>query len=338
MAVFKKENMVNVPLAMPTNPPAGQYPSSGYSNSPTHSGVHYSPTPVLGSKLWLTHTPYIGYNDDYENPMVYRSDDSVSENFKKTFIPYSENPLVGKYGEPEDLSFNADVDVLLHNEKVHVIHRPVLNKNTTTQEYDWWVEYFQSTDDGNGNLTGFTPPIRLYGGLNNGINTLAAASPALVYWNGNYRIYDLVTTAWNSVGGYCLGLRIMDSPNFGVGSHSAFNFGRIYGYKIEAWHLSVFEHDGKLYSIVCAKTQGYNGNDSGGIYLGQFDSTGTNLYIFRKKLTDFRTYRSDAYIDENGDFHLYAAMFNEPYDAYVSAKLILGAKMKFSSLLKIVKG
>lgn len=332
MAIFLKDRMKEVVLIPPATPPAGQYPSTAYGNSPVHVGVHYSKNPVIGSKVWLSMSPYIGYNDDFENPCIYRSDDSVTEDFATKFIPYNKNPLVGKPGEPDDLSFNADPDVITEDGVVHIINRPVINKNTTTLEKDWYVDYFKTTD-----FVEFTPPVRIYGGLFNGIDNLAIASPAIVFWNNNFRIYDLVTTSWNSVEGYCYGMRIMDSPTMGLNSHSSYTFGRFYGYKLEPWHMSVFEYNGKLYSIVCAKTRGFNGADSGRIYLGIFDDTGTNLYIFRKPLTDFRTYRSDAYVRDDGVFVLYASMFDEPYGGINNARRILADAMDFEKLLSRVR-
>lgn len=307
-AIFKYSETKRITLTPPSNPPVGQYPSGQYADAPVHIGVHYSTVPVLGSKLWLVMSPYPQYNDDYENPCVYRSDDSLGESIPSTFIPYSKNPLVGKIGDPGDISFNSDPDIITHGGKVYVLNRP---HQRATVPYDLWVEYFESTDDGAGNLTGFTTPVRLYTAMNNGINNIGIASPAIVFWNNNFRIYDLVTTSWNSVDGYCYGMRIMDSPTMGLNSHSSYTFGRFYGYKLEPWHMSVFEHNGKLYSIMCAKTRGYNGPDSGKIYLGEFDSTGTDLYIHRKPLTDFNSYRGDAYIDDDGNFILYSINYPE---------------------------
>lgn len=307
-AIFKYAETTRITLTPPATPPVGQYPSGQYPDAPVHMGVHYSTVPVLGSKLWLVMSPYPGFNDDYENPCVYRSDDSLGESIPSTFIPYSANPLVGKIGDPGDISFNADPDIITHEGKVYVLNRPW---QRATAPSDLWVEYFESTDDGAGNLTGFTTPVRLYTAVDNVINSLGAGSPAIVFWNNNFRIYDLITASWNSVDGYCYGMRIMDSPTMGLNSHSSYTFGRFYGYKLEPWHMSVFEHAGKLYSIMCAKTRGYNGQDSGRIYLGEFDSTGTDLYIHRKPLTDFNSYRGDAYIDDDGNFILYSINYPE---------------------------
>ena len=93
-SIFKYAETTRITLTPPSNPPVGQYPSGAYPDKPVHVGVHYSTVPVLGSKLWLVHSPYPGSNDDYENPCVYRSDDSLGESIPLTFIPYSANPWV----------------------------------------------------------------------------------------------------------------------------------------------------------------------------------------------------------------------------------------------------
>tara|TARA_R110002049_G_scaffold199037_1_gene369065 strand:- start:4454 stop:5392 length:939 start_codon:yes stop_codon:yes gene_type:complete len=294
---------------------------AGYPYAPTHIGIDYSATPVKGARVWGVFSPYPGFNDDFENPCVVWAEDF--DDYPTIFKAWANNPIFEQptTGTVGDSSFNADPDVLIEGQDVHFTNRPVYRDETGF--IDSRNDYFKAI--GTTSLTGFEPLKTLHSGAPTTI------SPSLVKFNGKYRIYDFLGNAWNSVNGKLNRMRIWEGDTLDTGSMIEQNDGCILGYRIQPWHLSVFNHNGKLYSIVCAKEDGTTGAQTGRIYLGEFDPTGQDLYIYRKPLTDFVTYRSDAYVNENGLFVLYAAYFEN------DERRILADAMDFDLLLKKIK-
>ncbi len=311
MSIFKEINMTTCFLPHP----------AGYTYAPTHIGVDYSATPVKGARVWASFSPYPGFNDDFENPCVVYANDYVD--FPTQFTAYPNNPIFEKpdTGEPNDLSFNADCDLMIKGNDIHVTNRPWFRTSLGTVNVR--NDYFKGI--GTNSLTGFEPLETLYEGLD------VIGSPSLVGFNDKFRIYDFITNAWNSPTGKLNRMRIWEGDTLGTNSLTELNDGCILGYRIQPWHLSVFNHNGKLYSIVCANEDGTTGAQTGRIYLGEFDPTGQDLYIYRKPLTDFVTYRSDAYVNEDGLFVLYAAYFEN------NERRILADAMDFDLLLKKIK-
>lgn len=295
---------------------------NGYTYAPIHFGVDYSPQPVMGARVWASFSPYPSFDDRFENPCVVYAEDF--EDYPTQFKAYKNNPIFerARLGVENDRSFNADPDLIIHNNQIHVINRPWY-RTTSNALVDVRCDYFKSI--GSNSLDTFEKLITLYKDEKN-----VFASPSLVFFNGKFRIYDLITSSWNKSNGSCKALRIFEADELRESSVKFLKNGSILGYKIEPWHLSVFNHNGKLYSIVSAKSHWSTGFKSGAIYLGEFDKSGENLVVYSKPLTDFVTYRSDAYVDERGLFVLYASYFDNDRQIYADS-------IDFEYLLKLVK-
>ena len=80
-------------------------------------------------------------------------------------------------------------------------------------------------------------------------------------------------------------------------------YGSILG-NVEPWHIDVFEHDGKLYAVLCCVV------DNRANYTFNFLAVSEdweNFRIYEKPLSSIKSYRSSAFVREDGMFILYLA-------------------------------
>jgi hypothetical protein len=164
-------------------------------------------------------------------------------------------------------------------------------------------------------------------------------SPAWAFINGKYTIFDINSGSYNYAdkNNECMYIRMSQAQTLGLDAMAEVRKIGILGHQIEPWHLSVFEYAGRYYSIICGTTRGVPSISSGRIYLAEFDANVKNLFIYSKPLFELRAYRSDAYVDENGLFVLYANTFEDTsYGGYsgTQGKDIFVASMDFETLLK----
>lgn len=336
-SVFSKANFQLCSVPHPTSPPAGQYPSGIYPYAPVHIGVHYVPTGFNGAKIWLSNSPYAPGTtnaDHYENPCVWRSDDTVYP--PTNFIAYSKNPLIGKIGTSTTRDFNSDPDIIIANDELILLNREFY-RNSDGSPIDIYSCFFKGVFSG-GTLTDFTPKVKLIEQLDSDVYPNYIGSPALIYWQNKYTIFDILSGSFNSSDKNmeCKYIRMSQCDSLGLGSMSEIRKIGILSNNIEPWHISVFEYSGKLYAIVNGTTRGKTGMDSARIYFAEFDSEVKNLFIHSRPLTDFRTYRSDAFIDENGLFILYASSYLDTFNGGTGAGGVdmFVTSMYFSDLYK----
>lgn len=347
-SIFKKSDYKLVNLPPPTSPPVGQFPSGTYPNAPVHNGVQYVQGGFKGSKVWVSNSPYPNFDDDYENPCVWHSNDSVYPPIN--FTGYSKNPIIGKIGNSTSISFSADPDILIKDGELFVFNR------------EWWrddmdypafvpstrirLNMYKGVFSGN-TLTDFEAPIMIFEGVGNYTSASGApsgypsGSPSIFYDSvtSKFVCVDLVTGSWNDASKPCWEIRKSVATSFSTNCFSTWTKVHFTGYKIEPWHMAVFKANDKFYAIVCATERGFNGADSGRIYLGEFSTDLNTLTIFGKALTDFRAYRSSAFVDENGLFVLYANSYNDTFNGGtgVSGKDVFMTSRSFAEVLDQVK-
>ena len=99
------------------------------------------------------------------------------------------------------------------------------------------------------------------------------------------------------------------------------------------WHMSLFVHEGVIYTIIACVKKG----DPRRIiqHIGIMDVENGELTICETPLTDYNSYRSSAYVDEDGTFVLYNATLHENVAgcSSVDGRDILVAKCPFHSIL-----
>lgn len=300
--VFKEEDFELCDLPLP----------DGYPNSWTHAGIEYVMDGYGGFHYFLTCSPYPNYNDDYENPMLFYAEARAGNIPPTSFTPYPHNPLQSDPGD----GYNADPDILYADSSLHIINRPYLRPDSI------WVNIQHSVII-NEKLC-FTKPTILYSNhqepYNFGQDSLSKTtliSPSLVKYNGKYRCYHLVTNSYND-NSDCKGIVIMEGDSISTNDpFKMIKIGQINACPAKPWHMDVFQYSGKLYAIVCAYVPKENHFQNIPIvgrflvkerhcyqYLAVSDD-GINFKVYPKPLTTINSYRSSAFVREDGMFILY---------------------------------
>lgn len=284
----------------------------GYPHSWTHAGIEYVEEGYNGYQYFLTCSPYPNYNDDYENPMFYYAN-SREENLPPIeFVAFKGNPLQEDPGN----GYNADPDVIFADSNLYVINRPYLRPDSV------WVNIQKCLVDSG--LFTFSNPTQLYNNKQKPYNfgflpsyKTTLISPSIIKYGDGYRIYHLATNSYNDNSG-CEGVIIMASDTIdGNGSYKFYKTGTISNFNAKPWHFDVFKYHNKLYAIICAyihedpfwehipifarftshERKCYQ-------YLAESDD-GINFKVYDTPLTVINSYRSSAFVREDGVFVLY---------------------------------
>lgn len=320
---------------------------SGYPLSWTHAGIEYVKDSFNGYQYFLTCSPYPNYNDDFENPMFYYAN-ARKKNFPPTeFIPYRANPLQNDPGD----GYNADPDVIYTDSSIYVINRPYIRPDSI------WVNIQKCLVDSDGGFE-FTKPIILYTNKQKPYNfgfpkscLTTLVSPSIVKYNGVYRCYQLVTNSYND-NSDCKGIVIMEGNSLDhTNSLSYLQKGEISNFRAKPWHIDVFSYKNKLYAVICA----YVHEDyllEHIPYISRFftherkchqylavSEDGMNFKVFDKPLTKINSYRSSAFVREDGLFVIYISTlgYKPKGNQSEDGRNIMVAYKPFEDILKKIK-
>ena len=251
-SVFKTEDLLICSLKLP----------DGYPQSQTHAGISYIEDSLCKYKYWLVTTPYpnitSGYGDQFENPMLYFANE-LESNPPIDFNDYEYNPLVERPTVYKNTSYNSDPDIFYKDSTVHIIYRTYqpgfpLYKGANYTYDKLSICYIQSIVKGNV-LLGFTEPVDLLtANLDLYEDCYPYISPSLIYYKNLYRIFYLVTNTYND-GKATRYLKMLSSNQLNTIEFIEKDIYLLTG-DLNPWHMSVFEYNDKLYSIVCCTKNG----------------------------------------------------------------------------------
>ena len=259
---------------------------SGYpKQSQTHPAIVFIPQKWNNYSFWLATTPYPDGNIEFENPCIYKSNDSIN------FLPIEKNPILGY---PGNNAYNSDPELFLHDNNLFCIVRENENEN--------YLREIKLLSSSNGN--DWSLPTTIY--VSNDENR-QLLSPSYLKRNGKHFIYFLSGDAGIGKNGKCTGIEIIESENlidFKLFSNG--NFTNKNEVKIEPWHFDLFEYDSRLYMILCGRDKNKTTfRNPMYTYLAVSDDY-TNFSIFPKPIIRYlKSYRPSAYIDDSGVLHIY---------------------------------
>ncbi len=322
----------------------------GYKQSQTHSGValyngvYYlttSPYPSLSQPLWLLYVKAairklsLGLffktfeAEEWENPCLYVEKERRSH-FPYKFELMQSSPLMPTpspyYGLP---AYNSDPDLFVENDTIHVLNRIVYRTHQGSGDgrYKFIVRLYH--------ICGLIDEKR-FKHLSTELlleSDRNLASPSLFYYQGNYCLTELETYSYND-GLSFTGLFIARSSTIN-GLKQTLNWDKVVvdSQKMLPWHMSVFQYDGKVFAIVACVEAGVK--QRCWQMLGEFNDDLTYLKIFKTPLTDYKSYRGSALVDENGEFVLYNTTVHERIKSSysVDGRDVIMAHKSFSELL-----
>lgn len=341
--VFNKESFTLCEVPVP----------KGYPQSQTHSGIAFyagryylttSPYPVVKyskfvkyfrigvrklSHGWLF-KPIIG--EKYENPCLYVGD-VVNSGFPTKFIPMTTHPLMETperhYGLP---AFNSDPDIFIEDGIFLILNRSVFRTRILEKGYESITNIYL--------IKGIAEGDRFKFMSNHLIKEWDKpyASPCLTKYKSEYVFTYLDTNSGND-GETFNGLYIeklddiVDLKKQNVTQKVAVDSSHLL-----PWHMSLFHHEGKLYTIIACVEKG---DKSRKIWqmLGEFNDDLSKLTVFPRPLTDYNSYRGAAYVNDQGIFVLYSTTVHERVrgSQSVDGRDVVMANKPFGELLIEIK-
>lgn len=316
----------------------------GYPQSQTHSGIA-----LHNGKYYLTTSPYPNpryskfelyfrvavrklsrglffknyRGEDYENPCLYVGSD---ETIPTKFHIIEGSPLMTK---PKDVyglgSYCSDPDIFIEGDEIYVLNRESLRKSTigTPEE-----RYITSTFVIKLNVTG----TKIHDKTITPLFNEQFASPCLTKYNDVF-IYTCIDTNSYNTGEPCKAIYIRKSDSIERNWSEKCKVELIRG-EFEPWHMSLFQHNGVLYTIIACVKQG----DSHRCWqmLGEFSSDLSSLKIYQTPLTDYKSYRGAACVRGDGEFILYSTTVHEKIKGgrSVDGREVIMAHMPFKDLLR----
>ena len=339
--IFRKENFELCHVPVP----------KGYPQSQTHAGVATdgrfiylttSPFPVIirprimnylmAAVRRLTFGLICGNNvppDYYENPCLYIGDSyPLSSNFELM----QERPLmqtpVQYYNLP---SYNSDPDISIYDDVLYILNRPVYRTKMLDRcRYEAVSRTYLIRGYNDNYHFKFTnlDLLKEYSA-----SERRFVSPCLTRFMNKFYLFEIETNSYND-GCTFDGIYSIHSESI-EGLKRAENWSKI---KINSselipWHMSVFQHNGKLYTIIaCVKR---NVPRRCWQMLGAFSNDMKTLRIYKTPLTDFNSYRGAAFVDDDSNFIFYNTTVGEKIDKgnSVDGREIIVASMNFNELL-----
>ena len=260
-------------------------PDSYPKQSQTHPAIVFSPEKWNEFSYWIATTPYPDEDIKFENPCIYKSNDSVN------FLPVNKNPILDY---PGNNAYNSDPELFLHEDKLYCIVRE--------NENEKYLREIKLLSSSNGN--DWTLPKTIY--VSNDENR-QLLSPSYIKRNGKHFIYFLNGDAGIGKNGKCTGIEIIESENLSdFKLFSSGNFTNKNEVKIEPWHFDLFEYENRLYMILCGRDKNKTTfRNPMYTYLAVSDDY-LNFSIFSKPIIrHLKSYRPSAYIDDLGGLHIY---------------------------------
>ena len=284
----------------------------GYPNSWTHASIEYVKDSVNGFQYFFACSPYPNYDDKYENPMFYYANARKGNRPPIVFIPYDGNPLQ----ETPECGYNSDPDVVYLDSNLYVLNRTYIRHEIESAT-------IQKCNVSDGKFC-FSSPILIYDseqepkhfGFGDYKPTLI--SPSIIKYMHGLRCYQLATNSYND-NSECKGVIVMKGNN-PISDHgfTVEKIGKIdMPEGAKPWHIDVFNYHGKLFAIICAYIHPnkfilkipylrrfYLKERYCTQYLAVSDD-GINFKAYDKPLTSINSYRSSAFVREDGLFVLY---------------------------------
>ena len=337
--VFKKQDFIVCHVPVP----------KGYPPSQTHVGVYptnrllllsSSPFPNVRHSKWRDYLHVVLRKmtkgllgnqtkaESFENPCIYSSKDGVYFNLMQS-RPLMEAPDA-YYGLP---AFNSDPDIFVENDTVYVLNRVVFRTKMTPgrhrDEYVIRIYLIKGLlDEGRFKLIS----ISLFKDT-----TDLIVSPCLTKYKGDYVYTSLWTNCYND-GESFEGLKFIKAPLFGeLYDNEDWHEVSVNTDKWAPWHMSVFVHNDRAYSIIACIERGKPHRCWQ--MLGEFSEDLSSLRVFQTPLTDYKSYRGAAYVDGEGEFFLYNTTVNEQIKGgrSVDGREVIMAHMPFEKLLSELK-
>lgn len=326
---------------------------SGYPQSQTHSGIalyegrYYlttSPYPVvkypkfvkylrIGIRkltMGLLFKPIIG--ESYENPCLYVGD-SDGFGFPSKFKPMTSRPLMQTperyYGLP---AFNSDPDIFIEDGMFYILNRSVFRTRKLARGYESVTNIYL--------IRGYTEGNRFKQISNRLIKEWYKpyASPCLTKFQNEYIFTYLDTDS--AIDGETFNGLYFEKMNRIEEIHEK---KEVHIIEVESgnllpWHMSLFQHDGKLYTIIACVERGDRERKIWQM-LGEFSDDLSRLKVYPRPLTDFNSYRGAAYVTEDGIFGLYSTTVHEriPGSKSVDGRDVVLASIRFAELLKEIR-
>ena len=340
--VFSKEDFLLCDVPVP----------KGYPQSQTHAGIalyrgnYYlttSPYPNKCYPRWLAYVRILlrkltgnvfhrlGDGEYYENPCLYRGL-KTGDDIPSRFEPLGSNPLVPAPKSQGGLpAYNSDPDLFIENGRAYILNRTVYRTKMTDAGYESRTEISLLEGD-------------LFGGDSWNQRLLkrwdkSFVSPCLTKYDGKYRLAYLDTNSALDASTFG-GLYIESADSLeGLSDTSDGSSVQVNAGDMLPWHLSLFQFQGELYSIIAC---GDKGDPTKKVWqmLGVFKNDLSELDVFPVPLTDYRSYRGSACITEDETFVLYSTTVWEsiPGGKAVDGREVIVAKMPFSDLLDKARG
>ena len=269
----------------------------------------------------------------YENPCLYVGKCKLPNKIPTDFIPIPPFPLQNTPEKYNDLpAYNSDPDLFIEEGKIYVLNRTVYRTKILEHGYEskTRVSLIRGTIEGEKYTL-------------NGVDSLKYdsnpyISPCLTKFRGKYIFTYLDTNSAIDANTF-EGLYIQKVNAISeLSEKKQFEEVKVQSGDFLPWHMSIFEYDGKLFSIIaCVK----KGDISRKIWqmLGIFNEELTELKIYETPLTDYRSYRGAALVREDGMFILYNTTVWEKIKGSksVDGRDVIVAQMPFKELLSKIR-
>jgi hypothetical protein len=254
--------------------------------SQTHPAIIFSSCKWNNYAYWIATTPYPDGNIKYENPCIYKSNDSVF------FQPIIKNPILD---HPGGNAYNSDPELFLFGDNLYCIVRENENGKFLRE-----IKLLSSINGQDWNL-----PKTIYTSNDENRQLL---SPSYIYRNGKHLIYFLNGDAGVGRNGKCTGIEIIESDNLNIGNFKIQATGFFINkdnMRIEPWHFDLFEYNNHLYMILCGRDKNKTTfRNPMYTYLAVSEDY-VNFKIYAKPIIRYlKSYRPSAYLN-NGTLHLY---------------------------------
>lgn len=326
----------------------------GYPQSQTHAGIAMykgayllttSPFPSISLGKWVARIRRVLYliscklifkpirGEYFENPLIYKSvqdNNSPAINFQLM----QDRPLMESpdpyFGYP---AFNSDPDIFIDGDVVNVLNRVIYRTKVCSGESlnKYYTRLFlvQGIVDGH--------KFKFYKNELLKENDIMYASPCMLKYKDRYILTYLDTISYID-GKTFNGLYFVEGASVDdVKNNENWKKIDVDSPGFLPWHMSIFEYEGKLYSIVaCVKE---NEPQRCWQMFGEISSNMREMYIYRTPLTDFNSYRGSACVTEDGEFVLYSTTVHEKikYGNSIDGREVIMAHMPFEVLLKKIK-
>lgn len=338
---FKKEDFILCDVPVP----------KGYPQSQTHAGIA-----VYNGKFYLTCSPYplkkysrlqiyakrllqkltfgkLGQfidADSYENPLLYEGiDNGGKPPFKFRLLQPA--PLMERPKKIEGVqSYNSDPDIFVEDDTFYILNREFCRAKSINSKFDTKT-ILHLLVARLGDSLEITKRITILEGQN------TMVSPCLGKFRNKYVFCYLDTNS--ALDGHSfegLYLKLSDSIS---------NLGEREGYykvsfdndAILPWHMSLFQHADKLYTIITCVEKGNNSKLLQ--HIGAFSDDLHKLTIYKMPLTDFNSYRSAGLVLQDGSFILYESTLNEKIIGSKSCdgRDILFVSTNFNNMINKIK-